>query len=90
VGVAVLRVGEFGEGGEDRPGEVLSPRLGTSVWADIFSYNTRMKAHVQKAKEREERPCAGSGIDFEKCSLVWCGAQDTTTSWVLNVAIASM
>lgn len=41
VGVAVLRVGEFGDGGEERPGEVLSPRFGTSPVTDILLFNNK-------------------------------------------------
>ena len=36
VGVAVWRVGELGEGGDERPGEVESPRLAISAAADIL------------------------------------------------------
>ena len=37
MGVAVCRVGELGEGGDESPGEVLSPRLTISLAADILS-----------------------------------------------------
>ena len=37
VGVAVCRVGELGEGGDERPGEVLSPRFpSTNLAVDIL------------------------------------------------------
>lgn len=68
-------MGELGEGGDDRPGEVLSPRFGTSIAADIFSYNTKtnQKFKIQRsqilAAIAELQPGAGFGVDTERYSL---------------------